>query len=50
MENERRQMEERAERERILRSIEENKRIEQEQRDRRKQSSLRYQQGKTYSK
>lgn len=40
-----RQMEERAERDKILRSLEENKRIEDEQKQRIKQNSLRYQQG-----
>lgn len=47
MENQKKQQEEKAERERILRLIEENKRMEQEQKKRIKENSLKYQQGET---
>ena len=45
MENQKKQQEERAERERILRLIEENKRMELQQMQKRKENNLRYQQG-----
>lgn len=44
-ENEKRQWEEKAERQRILQIIEDNKRIEQEQKAKVKQNSLQYQRG-----
>jgi len=44
-ENQQRQIEEKAEREKILRFIEENKRLEEEKLHRIKQSNLKYQQG-----